>query len=124
MSSLQLQPPEPFDFKSNWPKRRCFQQYRDASGLGEESNTRQVSMLLYCLGEEANDVLTSTNITEEDKKLFSKVMEKVRHNVIFERARFNQQNQLLEESADKYIAEIYRLAENCKFGAFKDELQR
>ena len=58
----QLQPPEPFDFKSNWPKRRCFQQYRDASGLGEESNTRQVSMLLYCLEEEANDVLTSTNI--------------------------------------------------------------
>ena len=37
-------------------------------------------------------MLTSTNITEEDKKLFSKVMEKfyeffkVRHNVIFERA--------------------------------------
>ena len=33
-SSLQLQPPEPFDFKSpdNWPKwRRRFQQYRDAT---------------------------------------------------------------------------------------------
>ena len=73
-------------------------------------------------------MLTSTNITEEDKKLFSKVMEKfdeffkVRHNVIFERARFNHGKQLLGESAEKYIAEkyiaeIYRLAENCKFGA-------
>ena len=52
--------------------------------------TRQVSTLLYCLGEEANDVLTSTYITEEDEKIFSKVMEKfdeffkVCHNVIFE----------------------------------------
>ncbi len=33
-----------------------------------ESELRQVSTLLYCLGEEASDVLTSTNITEEDRK--------------------------------------------------------
>ncbi len=98
MSSLQLRPPENFDFK--WPKwRRRFQQFRDASGLSAEDDTRQVSTLLYCLGEEANDVLASTHISEEDKKVFSKVVEKlddyfkVRHNVIFERARFNQRNQ-------------------------------
>lgn len=47
---------------------------------------------------------------------------RVRHNVIFERARFNQRNQL--PAAEKYIAELYRLAENCKFGDFKDELIR
>ncbi len=113
MSSLQLRPPENFDFK--WPKwRRRFQQFRDASGLSAEDDTRQVSTLLYCLGEEANDVLASTHISEEDKKVFSKVVEKlddyfkVRHNVIFERARFNQRNQMPGESTEKYIAEIYR----------------
>lgn len=133
MSTLQLQPPESFDFKTpdGWLKwKRRFQQYRDASGLSEESQTRQVSTLLYCLGEEANDVLASTNISEEDKKDFTKVMDKfdeffkVRHNVIFERARFNQRNQLPGEAAEKYIADLYRLAENCNFGNFKDELIR
>ena len=82
------------------------------------------------MGEEANDVLASTNISEADKKKFSKVMEKfdgffkVRHNVIFERARFNQRNQLAGEAAEKYIAELYRLAENCDYGTFKEELIR
>ena len=79
MSTLQLRPPEPFDFKSpdGWLKwKRRFEQYRDASGLSGESDARQVSTLLYCLGEEANDVLASTNISEADKKKFSKVIEK------------------------------------------------
>ena len=43
----------------------------------------------YCLGEEAHDVLTSTSISAEDKKVYAKVLEKfdgyfdVRKNVIF-----------------------------------------
>ncbi len=49
---------------------------------------------------------------------------KVRHNVIFERARFNMRNQLPGEAAEKYIAELYRLADNCNFGNFRDELIR
>ena len=133
MATLQLQPPEPFDFKTpdGWPKRkRRFMQYRDAAGLSTQSDVRQVSTLLYCLGEEANDVLALTEISEEDRKKFNPVMRnfdaffKVRHNVIFERDRFNQRNQLPGESAEKYIAEVYRLAEYCNFGALKDELIR
>ncbi len=45
---------------------------------------------------------------------------KVRHNVIFERARFNMRNQLPGEAAEKYIAELYRLADNCNFGNFRE----
>ena len=41
-----------------------FEQYRIASGLGEESVQRQVSTLLYCLGEEADSILSSSNIME------------------------------------------------------------
>ena len=33
-------------------------------------------MLLYCLDEEADDVLTSTNITEEERKKFDDVLAK------------------------------------------------
>ena len=103
MAQLRLQAPELFNLKEpdDWPwwKRR-FEQFRVAVGLKEESDTKQVSTLLYCLGEEAETVLDSTNITSEEKKRYDKVMEKLdaffqtRKNVIFERARFNRRNQL------------------------------
>jgi len=134
MTSLHLQPPGPFDFKSpdGWLKwKRRFEQYRHASGLSSEgSEERQVSTLLYCLGEEANDVLTSTGISDTDRNKYETVMSKfdeffkVRRNIIFERARFNQRNQLKGESAETYITALYGLIENCNFGALKDELLR
>ncbi len=133
MTSLHLQPPEPFDFKSpdGWLKwRRRFEQYRSASGLTEAGEARQVSTLLYCLGEEANDVLTSTNITEEERASYDGVVAKfnqffqVRRNVIFERARFNQRDQLKDETAEKYISALYGLVEHCHYGALKDEMIR
>jgi len=67
-ANIKLDPPQPFQFKKpdEWPRwRRRFEQFRVASGLAAQSEAQQVSMLLYCLGEEAEDVLTSTNITEE-----------------------------------------------------------
>ena len=100
---LQLQPPERFDFKSpdGWLKwKRRYEQYCEAAGLTAESQARQVSTLLYCLGEEANDVLTSTNVTADEQKSYAAVIAKfdtffqVRRNTIFERSRFNQRIQL------------------------------
>lgn len=62
----------------------------------------------FCMAcEEANDALASTHISEDDRMVFSTVLEKldnyfkVRHNVIFERARFNKRNQLAGDSAKK-----------------------
>ena len=49
---------------------------------------------------------------------------KVRRNVIFERARFNLRNQLPGESAETYIAELYRLIEHCEYGNLRDETIR
>ncbi len=68
---MQLKVPELFDFKQpdNWPKwKKCFEQFRVASGLSKEDEPRQVSTLLYCLGEEADNILTSTNIKNDDRK--------------------------------------------------------
>ena len=104
---LQLPPTFCFDEPDEWPKWRCrFEQFRVASGLSKEDDVRQVSTLLYCLGEEADDILTSTNITDENRKRYSEVMAKfdghfkVRKNVIFERARFNRRKQ--EDSGTLY----------------------
>ena len=79
MASLQLRPPECFNFKrpDEWPKwSKQFEQFRVASGLSIEDDTRQVCTLLYCLGEEAEDVLKSTNITEEERKVYATVLGK------------------------------------------------
>ena len=76
-AALQLKVPEPFDFKKpeEWPRwKKMFEQYRIASGLGEESDQRQISTLLYCLGEEADDVLSSTNITEMQRRRYTDVL--------------------------------------------------
>ncbi len=122
MAHIQLTPPEPFNFKvpDDWPRwKRRFEQFRVASGLSAEGALKQVNTLLYCLGEEADAVLTSTHATEDDRKSYETVMEKfnnffdVRKNVIFERARFNRRNQWDGESLEQYITELYTLADNC-----------
>ena len=131
--SLQLRSPEAFNFKKpdewlKWLKR--FEQFRIASGLSTESQTRQVSTLLYCMGDEAEDILISTNISSDDKKSYDRVLEKfndyfkVRKNVIFERARFNRRNQLKGEPAEQYITELYRLVETCEYGELTPEMIR
>ena len=59
-----------------------------------EDESRQVCTLLYCLGEEADNVLVSTNATAEERTRYGAVLARfdgffeVRKKVIFERARF------------------------------------
>ena len=133
MAQLRLQPPEPFNFRNpdDWPRwKRRFEQFRVASGLAGTDAVQQISTLLYCIGEEAEAVLTSTNITAEERGQYDTVVAKfdsffgVRRNIIFERARFNRRHQQEGETAEQYIMELYRLAENCDYGPLKDEMIR
>lgn len=124
MAQLQLQPPEPFNFRhpDDWPRwRRRFEQFRVVSGLGaSENEPQQISTLLYCLGEEAEAVLASTWISEDERKKYdSTKLFKVRRNIIFDRARFNRRNQQESETAE---TELYTLADNCNYGDLRDEM--
>ena len=79
MAEICLQPPDPFNFKvpDDWPCwRRRFEQFRVASGFKEASASKQVNMLPYCLGEAAKSVLKSTNITEDERKVYDTVLGK------------------------------------------------
>ena len=133
MAALHLQAPEPFNFRNpdEWPRwRRRFEHFRVASGLGSSEETQQVSTLLYCIGEEAEDVLASTGITDEERKAYKTVLGKfdgyfqVRRNVIYERARFNTRKQKEGETDEKYITELYALANTCNYREMKDEMIR
>ena len=130
IASIQLEPPSPFSFKTpaQWSKwKQRFNQYRLASGLSGEPDERQVSTLLYCMGEDAEDTLTSTNIFEDDWKLYTAVLAKfdaffqVRRNTIFECAKFNQGSQ---SKGEKFITSLYGLSKNCNFRAMKEEMIR
>ena len=131
--NASLSPPAAFLFDTPdlWPKwKRRFEQYRVASGLSKEAEERQVSTLLYCLGEEAEDILVSTNISDDHRKQYEAVLSKfdnffrVRKNVIIERVKFNRRGQRPDEPAEQFIASLYNLAADCNFGNLKDELIR
>ena len=98
--------------------------------MSKEPEERQVSTLLYCLGEEAEDILESTNISEDQRKQYIAVLSKfdgffrVGKNVIIESAKFNRRSQLLDEPAEQFIASLYNLAADCNFGDLKDQLIR
>ena len=132
-STLCSKPPENFDFAKpdQWSKwKKCFEQFASASGLDKDQEARRISTLLYCLGEEADDVLSSTNITSDDRKKYDSVVEKfyeyfqVRKNVIYERARFNKRDQLDGETAEEYITVLYSLVKTCEYKELQDEMLR
>ncbi len=120
---IQLEPPKPFHFRTpdDWPRwKKRFELFRQASGLSTDVPVKQVNTLLYCIGEEAETVLTSTNTTDVERENYDIIEKfdshfKVRKNVIFERAVFNRRSQLEGETADQYIMELYRLAESCHY---------
>ena len=131
--SFPLQPPTPFQFDApdKWPRwKRRFEQYWTASGLSEEGEERMGCTLLYCLGEEVEDVLTSTNITAQGRKRYGDVLGKfddffnVRKNVIYECARFSQRSQRENETVEQFSTSLYSLAGDCEFDDTKGTMIR
>lgn len=65
---------KPFDFKQphNWSKwKSTSSNSASCQGLVKEDESRQVNTPFYWLGEESDDVLTSTNITDEDMNKYA-----------------------------------------------------
>ena len=90
--------PEPFNFKcpSEWTKWiRRFEHFKSASGLNEKFQERQVNVLLYIMGDKADDIFQSFELYNNHKKDYKIVAENFdlyfvkRKNVIYERAVFD-----------------------------------
>ena len=109
-------------------KKKRFEQFASKPGLDKDDEARRISTLLYCLGEEADDVLSSTNISSADRVKYDKVVGKldeyfqVRKNIIYERARFNKRDQLDGETAKEYITVLYSLVKTCEYKEMQDEM--
>ena len=79
MAKLSIDSPKQFNFSNPdvWPRwKKPFQQFCDAFGLSAQSEQCQVSTLLYCVGEDADDVPVSTNVTKDERKRYKDVMAK------------------------------------------------
>ena len=75
-----------------------------------------MNTLVYTMGDEADDILISFKLSEEDRKKYEVVKEKFtsyfikRRNVIYERARFNCRRQEEGEAVHAFIMDLHRLA--------------
>lgn len=97
-ATFTIKPPEPFDFAKphEWEKWiRRFERFRLASNLNSSSEANQVNTLVYCMGDDADDVLRGLDLTEEQRQQYGAVKKGFdkffipKKNVIYERAKFN-----------------------------------
>ena len=132
-ASFQVVPPESFNFAcpEQWTKWiRRFERFRIASGLSAKDDEAQVNTLIYAMGDEADDILRSFNLSEDESKRYDAVKGKFeshfdkRRNVIYERARFNMRRQEENEAIDTFVTALYALAEHCGYGSLHDEMIR
>lgn len=134
---IQISPPGQFSFKSDdweqWSKR--FERFRSACGLKDKSQSVQIDTLIYCMGEQAEEIFNSFVFTPSgegaDATLrYACVKGKfqdhfiARRNIIYERAKFNKCKQNDSETVDQFITRLYNLAEHCDYGTLKEELIR
>ena len=134
MTSFRDQLPKKFDVspQDEWPKwSRRFERFRQASGLAkEEEEESQINMLIYAMGDQADDILNSFKLSTTQLKQYHTVKTKfddhfvARSNVIFERAKFNQRRQEEGETVYTFSTPLHALAEHCNFGTLTDEMIR
>lgn len=122
--------PESFNFAdpSSWPKwRKRFERYMSIAGHVNKPDEEKNNLLLYLMGEESENILLQFDPKPETYVETLDCFEKhfiPRRNIIFERFKFNSCIQKPEEPVEKFITRLHKLAENCDFGALKDELIR
>ena len=132
-ASFQVSLPELFTFShpEEWAKWiRCFEWFRVASGLAQKDGEVQINTLIYSMGDQADDILRSFALSEEDRKVYATVKEKFdghfvqRRNVIYEQAKFNRRRQQVGEPVESFITVLYSLVEHCGYRNLHDEMIR
>ena len=74
-----MPPPKNFSFSipEEWLKWFCwFQGFRQAPALTDKRSKNQVIMLVYTMGDAADDILFSFSPTDNEKKNYDTVVEK------------------------------------------------
>ena len=90
----------------------------------------QVSTLVYTMGVEAEDILTSFKLPAKDGSTYNVVKDRFerhfvhRRNPIYERVCFNSRMQQPVESVDSSVTSLYNLVEHCEYGNLREQMIR
>ena len=89
-----------------------------------------MTTLMYCMGNKADDILSSLRLLEDDKMSYDAVKTKLegyfvqQKSIIYEHARFNQRRLEEGESFDSFITFLHCLAGYCGYQGLKNEMIR
>ena len=68
---FSIQPPFDFSKSHKWTKWICtFERFCRASNLAASSKDSRVNTLIYCMGDEADDVLRGLKLSDADLHLY------------------------------------------------------
>lgn len=101
--------------------------FRMVSKLHNEDSEVQVASLKYCMGPEAEEIVKTFGLLEQEEKDFDLILRKFdeyfkpKINVIRMRRMFQRRIQQPNENEEAYLRALYTAAEDCGFGDLKKE---
>ncbi|GFR81758.1 30S ribosomal protein S7P [Elysia marginata] len=105
-------------FKQSW------ENYVVITDILKKDNKYQKAMFLHCIGPDAFKVYNTFNLAEDDTTKLQDIIAKFENFIIgetnesYERYKFNQRNQLSEETTDQFITALKTLSPTCNFCDF------
>jgi len=129
--STNIPAPDSFNFKTpeewdRWHTR--FERYLRTAKIEEGED--KVNTMIYCMGIEAEDILTGLQLSSTELKNYDTVKEKFKwhfagkKNLIFERVKFSNRIQGEDEPAENFIRDLWIQVEKCDYGNLKEDLLR
>ncbi|GFO25999.1 30S ribosomal protein s7p [Plakobranchus ocellatus] len=121
-----IRPPHPLNLKESpiegWKLfKQSWNNYVVITELQQKGNKYQKAMFLHCIGPEALKVYNTFNLPEDDTTKLEDIVTKFEDFIIgetnetYERYKFNQRNQLPEESTDQFLTALKTLSSTCNF---------
>ncbi|KAJ8885094.1 hypothetical protein PR048_011290 [Dryococelus australis] len=123
-----LKPSQPMEFASPalWPAyERRFLCYMSVSGHSSKSHIKNIDILLYVLGDRAEEIWTQFELEQDMLELSLKELSKYftsRTNTLFERYKFISRVQLIGETVGDFVMALHTLQSSCDYGALKNKL--
>ena len=119
----QYKPPNQLNFSEpNWLKWKSqYETFRLLTEIGKKPGEVQVASLRYCMGPEAEDVMRTFNLSEDEQKDYKTVLAKFdsyfkpRKNVLRLRRTFYRRVQRPQEDMEAYLRALFVAAEDCDF---------
>ncbi|RLJ22759.1 hypothetical protein DJ031_00295 [bacterium endosymbiont of Escarpia laminata] len=120
-----IPPPRPLimdnNLATNWKQwRKIWQRYEIATGIYKQEGLIRVATLLSVIGEDAAKVYdTFTWVDSQNEQCVTDVLAQFdrycepRTQVIYERYRFNNRNQAVDETISAYVTDLRTIAKNC-----------